>query len=92
MIDMALVNMVVKDYQPFSIVEDTSFREFVGMLDPTYNLPSRQTLKNGGGKIQGGQREGKRRGEKGQSCKPYIRYVDVFTYGCISGHDMSFYK
>lgn len=45
MIDGALVNMIVKDYQPFSIVEDAGFKEFVGMLDPNYIIPSRQSLK-----------------------------------------------
>lgn len=37
--------MVVKDSQPFSIVDDEGFKEFVGKLDPTYTLPSRQVLK-----------------------------------------------
>lgn len=44
-LDKALVNMLVKDSQPFSIVDDQGFREFVGKLDPTYTLPSRQALK-----------------------------------------------
>lgn len=44
-LDEALVNMVVKDSQPFSIVDDTSFKEFVALLDPTYTVPSRKTLK-----------------------------------------------
>ncbi len=45
MIDGALVNMFAKDYQPFSVVEYAGFKELVGMLDPTYTLPSRLTLK-----------------------------------------------
>ncbi|XP_027130285.1 zinc finger BED domain-containing protein 1-like [Larimichthys crocea] len=45
-LDEALVNMVVNDSQPFSIVDDCGFKEFVALLDPTYTLPSRQALKN----------------------------------------------
>ncbi|XP_077083186.1 E3 SUMO-protein ligase ZBED1-like [Siphateles boraxobius] len=45
-LDEALVNMVVKDSQPFSIVDDCGFKVFVALLDPTYTLPSRKALKN----------------------------------------------
>lgn len=41
-LDEALVSMIVKDTQPFSIVEDAGFREFVAKLDPTYVLPTRK--------------------------------------------------
>ncbi|KAK0142603.1 hypothetical protein N1851_019466 [Merluccius polli] len=41
-VDEALVNMVVKDSQPFSIVEDVGFKELIHALDPTYILPTRQ--------------------------------------------------
>ncbi|XP_038131113.1 uncharacterized protein LOC119776642 isoform X1 [Cyprinodon tularosa] len=44
-LDEALVNMLVKDSQPFSIVDDCGFKEFVALLDPTYTLPSKQALK-----------------------------------------------
>ncbi|KAL2087596.1 hypothetical protein ACEWY4_016424 [Coilia grayii] len=37
--------MVVKDSQPFSVVEDEGFRAFAHKLDPTYVLPTRQALK-----------------------------------------------
>ena len=37
--------MVVKDCQPFSIVEDVGFKKFVSLLDPNYILPSRKALK-----------------------------------------------
>ncbi|XP_059196354.1 zinc finger BED domain-containing protein 4-like [Centropristis striata] len=43
-LDDALVSMIVKDTQPFSIVEDTGFREFVAKLDPTYILPTRKAM------------------------------------------------
>nr|XP_023664605.1 uncharacterized protein LOC111842341 [Paramormyrops kingsleyae] len=44
-LDEALVDLIVKDSQPFSIVEDEGFRNFVKKLDPNYILPSRNTLK-----------------------------------------------
>ncbi len=44
-LDEALVDMVVKDFQPFAIVEDMGFRAFVNKLDPSYVLPSRKALK-----------------------------------------------
>lgn len=39
-----LVRMVVKEYQPLSIVDDDEFKKLVYMLNPGYNLPSRKTL------------------------------------------------
>ncbi|KAJ8415632.1 hypothetical protein AAFF_G00426120 [Aldrovandia affinis] len=44
-LDNALVDMVVKDCQPFSVVQDEGFKAFVGKLDPTYILPSGNALK-----------------------------------------------
>lgn len=41
-LDDALVSMIVKDTQPFTVVEDIGFREFVAKLDPTYILPTRK--------------------------------------------------
>ncbi|KAJ8399461.1 hypothetical protein AAFF_G00411730 [Aldrovandia affinis] len=37
--------MVVKQCQPFSVVQDEGVKAFVGKLDPTYILPSRNALK-----------------------------------------------
>ena len=37
-IDEALVNLIVKDLQPFSIVDDNGFKNFVALMDPTYTL------------------------------------------------------
>uniref|UniRef100_A0A3B5QTD9 HAT C-terminal dimerisation domain-containing protein n=1 Tax=Xiphophorus maculatus TaxID=8083 RepID=A0A3B5QTD9_XIPMA len=34
--------MIVKDIQPFTIVDDVGFRTFVSKLDPKYVLPTRQ--------------------------------------------------
>lgn len=45
-LDEALVNMIVKNLQPFSILDDSGFKDFVALLDPTYTLPSRRALKN----------------------------------------------
>ncbi|XP_057181357.1 uncharacterized protein LOC130548534 [Triplophysa rosa] len=44
-LDEALVTMIVKDTQPFSVVEDVGFRDYVHKLDPTYVLPTRQAVK-----------------------------------------------
>lgn len=44
--DEALVNMMVKDLQPFSFMDDCGFKEFVALLDPTCTPPSRWALKN----------------------------------------------
>lgn len=40
--DEALVNMVIEDSQPFTIVEDSGFRKLVKVLNPNYVLPTRQ--------------------------------------------------
>ncbi|KAJ7997536.1 hypothetical protein DPEC_G00230030 [Dallia pectoralis] len=45
MVNEALVNMVIKDTQPFSIVDDDGFRELLHVLDPTYVIPTRKGLK-----------------------------------------------
>ena len=37
--------MIVTDTQPFTVVDDKGFRAFVQKLDPTYQLPSRSTIK-----------------------------------------------
>ncbi|KAJ8891226.1 hypothetical protein PR048_010741 [Dryococelus australis] len=43
-IDKQLVRMVVEGYQPFSLVEDEEFKNFVHMFSPGYHLPTRKTL------------------------------------------------
>ncbi|CAH1976566.1 unnamed protein product [Acanthoscelides obtectus] len=40
-----VLNMIIKDMQPFTIVEDEGFRELLE-FDPAYTLPSRNTLSN----------------------------------------------
>ncbi|KAF7641461.1 hypothetical protein LDENG_00280640 [Lucifuga dentata] len=44
-LDDALVDMIVKDAQPYTIVEDVGFKELVHKLDPTYVLPTSQAVK-----------------------------------------------
>jgi len=44
--DTQLIKMIVKEYHPFSIVDDAEFRKFVSMLCPGYRLPSRKTISN----------------------------------------------
>ncbi|XP_038141858.1 zinc finger BED domain-containing protein 4-like [Cyprinodon tularosa] len=41
-LDEAVANLIVKDSQPFSVVEDEGFRELIHLLDPTYVLPTRK--------------------------------------------------
>lgn len=61
-LDEALVDMIVKDGQPFSIVEDEGFQNFIKILDPSYSIPSHKKCKgNGGSKVHYNQREGRGR-------------------------------
>jgi hypothetical protein len=41
-----LVNWVIIDQQPFTIVENQSFQKFMLEVQPKYKLPSRHTLKD----------------------------------------------
>lgn len=43
-LNQKVLEMIIKDLQPFSIVEDPGFKSLVAALDPTYQLPSRTTL------------------------------------------------
>lgn len=45
-IDNELLGLFIFDYQPFSVVEDRGFRNFVNHLNPSYSLPTRQTISN----------------------------------------------
>lgn len=45
-IDEQLAIMIAKEFQPYSIVEDTEFKQFVNILNPGYTLPSRKTISN----------------------------------------------
>ncbi len=43
-IDKALLNMIVVDLLPVSIVEDRGFRQFMKVIDHKYSPPSRRTI------------------------------------------------
>ena len=43
---MSLARMVCHDLQPYSIVDDIGFRDFVHTLEPRYKLPTRHALSN----------------------------------------------
>ena len=43
-IDQQVLKMIVKEYYPFSIVEDREFVKLWNLLNPGYTLPSRKTL------------------------------------------------
>ena len=43
-LDRLVINMVVKDMQPFSVVDDAGFRALVSGLDSRYSLPGRKTI------------------------------------------------
>lgn len=45
-LDQLLLNLLTKDFQPFSVVEDSGFRDFILALNPGYKLPTRKTLSN----------------------------------------------
>lgn len=38
-----VINFIVKDLQPFSVVEDEGFKDLISGLNPSYKLPSRTT-------------------------------------------------
>ncbi|XP_072389901.1 E3 SUMO-protein ligase ZBED1-like [Diabrotica undecimpunctata] len=44
MLNEKVLNMIIKDLQPFSIVDDEGFRRLVAALDPSYKIPSRTTF------------------------------------------------
>ncbi|KAL0881216.1 hypothetical protein ABMA27_002319 [Loxostege sticticalis] len=43
-LDLKLLNMIICDFQPFSIVDDIGFRAFINALNPKYELPDQKTL------------------------------------------------
>lgn len=43
-LDQILLKLFVKDFQPFKVVEDSGFKEFVKALNPSYELPNRNTI------------------------------------------------
>lgn len=43
-LDRLLVEMIVKDYQPISVVDDDGFVKLVNGLDERYTIPCRGTI------------------------------------------------
>lgn len=43
-LDQKLLRLFVNDFQPFKIVEDSGFKQFVKALNPNYELPNRHTI------------------------------------------------
>ncbi|XP_051806099.1 zinc finger BED domain-containing protein 4-like isoform X2 [Acanthochromis polyacanthus] len=44
-LNRCIINMIIKDCQPLSIVEDEGFREMLQTLEPSYAIPTRKALK-----------------------------------------------
>lgn len=38
--------MIVKCMLPISIVDNIAFREYISYIDPSFNMPSRKTIKD----------------------------------------------
>ncbi|XP_054861274.1 zinc finger BED domain-containing protein 4-like [Amphiprion ocellaris] len=45
-VDEAVVNMIIKDCQPLTIVGNEGFRELLKLIAPSYVLPSRKAIKD----------------------------------------------
>jgi len=45
-IDLQITKFIVKHFHPFSLVEETEFRNLIKMLAPNYTVPSRKTISN----------------------------------------------
>ncbi|XP_022162110.1 zinc finger BED domain-containing protein 4-like [Myzus persicae] len=43
-IDNAFIQLFTKDLQPFSVVDDIGFKDFVNLLNPSYKIPNRHAI------------------------------------------------
>lgn len=43
-LDQTLLQLFINDFQPFKVVEDSGFKQFVKILNPNYELPNRHTI------------------------------------------------
>ncbi|KAM9364064.1 uncharacterized protein KZ484_010350 [Pholidichthys leucotaenia] len=75
MLDEVLLNFMVKDCQPLSIVESEGFRELVQALQPSYVLPTRKTIK---------QMVAKKYEEERERVKKEVQQAVAITFGNIS--------
>ncbi|KAM9408688.1 uncharacterized protein KZ484_001083 isoform 1-T2 [Pholidichthys leucotaenia] len=72
MLDEALLNFMVKDCQPLSIVESEGFRELIQALQPSYVLPTRKTIK---------QMLAKKYEEEQERVKKEVQQAVAITFG-----------
>ncbi|KAL0812030.1 hypothetical protein ABMA28_009424 [Loxostege sticticalis] len=84
--------MMTLDFQPFSIVEDEGFKEFVAAVNPSYELPSRKTLSNALLSSEYSEQLGKVQTLVQQQCVSICATVDCWTsknleaYMAVTGH------
>ncbi|CAG8482892.1 10055_t:CDS:1 [Cetraspora pellucida] len=45
-ITYCLVNWIISDLQPFSVVENSQFHDLIYTLNPKYKIPTRQTIRD----------------------------------------------
>lgn len=45
-IDQLIIKLIVKNYHPFSLVEQQESKEIFALIIPGYNLPTRKTVSN----------------------------------------------
>ena len=43
-LDHSFLKLFTKDLQPFSVVDDPGFKEFVHLLNPNYKIPNRHSI------------------------------------------------
>lgn len=43
-LDKLLLKLITEDFQPFSIIDDNGFKQFVHELNPSYEIPSRKVI------------------------------------------------
>ncbi|TWW56182.1 hypothetical protein D4764_08G0001690, partial [Takifugu flavidus] len=91
-LDEALVDFIVKDSQPFTVVSDPSFCALVAKLDPTYTLPSRQTVKAMVERRYVEEKEKAKAALQNVECQLDRRYVDFHQHGCVSRCHLSCYS
>ncbi|KAM9319198.1 uncharacterized protein KZ484_023494 [Pholidichthys leucotaenia] len=75
MLDEAVLNFILKDCQPLSIVESEGFRELIQALQPSYVLPTRKTIK---------QMVAKKYKEERERVKKEVQQAVAITFGNIS--------
>ncbi|KAM9318806.1 uncharacterized protein KZ484_023119 isoform 2-T9 [Pholidichthys leucotaenia] len=75
-LDEVVLNVMVKDCQPLSIVESEGFRELIQGLQPSYVLPTRKTIK---------QMLAKKYEEERERVKKEVQQAVAITFGHRSG-------